>query len=138
MKLTFWAVLGMALLVAACEGPADPSDPLAPPTTTESFTGTLAVGGFRFYSFVVGARGTVNVTINSLTAGGAAYGSTVALSIGQPSGTGCADLSASTVGTGSPAPQLTGAFNPGTLCVRVADNGNLTELTAFDISIAHP
>src|SRR5262249_19713370 len=125
MKLTLWALLGTSLVLAACDSSTQPSENLAAPSIIESFKGTLAGGGLRFYWFVVGARGTVNVTLNSLTVGGDAFGSTVGLAIGTPNGTGCADINQTTAGAGT-TPQLTNSYNAATYCVRISDSGNLT------------
>ena len=62
----------------------------AAPTVTESFNGTLPVGGFKFYSFNIAANGTVNVTLNSVSGTGVPSTVQLGLGIGQPSGLDCA------------------------------------------------
>ena len=72
------AVVGLALLAAACTNntttPSSTSSttsttttttPVTTPTTSEPFASTLAVGGAAFYSFNIAANGTVNVTLKS-------------------------------------------------------------------------
>ena len=111
---------------------------VAAPTVTESFTGTLPVGGFKFYTFNIAASGTVNVTLNSVTGAGIPATVQLGLGIGQPSGIDCATTVSVTVGSNGAAPQQTGTFGPGTFCVRVYDVGNLFGPAAFSITIAHP
>src|SRR6266702_103296 len=90
----FWILLTLALTSAACSGnsttsPASTTTTVASPTTTETFSGSLPVGGSSFYSFLVSQNGTVNVTLVSVS--GMNVDPTVALgvAIGTPSGTGC-------------------------------------------------
>jgi len=107
----------------------------ASPTTTEQWSGTLAVGTTRFYSFTVLQYGTVNMTVNSLTVGGAASDVTLSAGIGTPSGTTCALTTSGTVQAGS---QLTNTFDTGIRCVYIADPGTMSAPVAFTIAIDHP
>ena len=142
------AVLGVALFCAACShnSTTEPSSTsttnttatVAAPTVTESFTGTLPVGGFKFFTFTIAANGTVNVTLNSVIGAGVPATVQVGLGIGQPSGIDCAATVTVTAGANSAKPQQTGTFGPGTFCVRVFDVGNLFGPAAFSITIAHP
>ena len=54
------------------------------PTVSESFTGTLPVAGFKFYSFNIAASGTANVTLNSVSGAGVPSTVQLGLGIGQP------------------------------------------------------
>lgn len=136
-------LLGLALLVAGCGNndstPTSPTTttPVAAPTVTDTFSGTLPVGGFRFYSFTVTENGTVNLTLTSVS--GAFVPSTVmlGLGIGTPSGVDCATTATVTAAAGS-APQLTGTFSPGLYCARMYDVGNLFGPATFSMDIAHP
>src|SRR5213079_171300 len=95
----FWGMLSVLSLCAACShnSTTEPSldsttstpATVAAPTVTESFTGTLPVGGFKFYTFNIAANGTVNVTLNSVTGTGVPATVQVGLGIGQPSGIDC-------------------------------------------------
>ena len=138
--------LTLALTVAACGGnnTTSPSSTttVASPTATETFAGTLPVGGSSFYSFVVAQNGTVNVTlVNVSAAAGVAANDvpstvTLGLAIGTPSGTGCnGTVTNVTAGTD---PQVTGTYAPGRYCVNVSDIGNLAAPAAFTATIAHP
>ena len=107
------------------------------PTVTETFSGTLSVGGFRFYSFTVTQNGTLNLTLTSV--GGQFVPSTVmlGLGIGTPSGVDCTTTSTA-IGAAGSAPQLTGTFSPGLYCARAYDIGNLFAPATFSVDIAHP
>ena len=143
-----WGMLGVLILCGACShnSTTEPSltsttsttTTVAAPTVTESFTGTLTVGGFKFYTFNIAANGTVNVTLNSVTGTGVPATVQVGLGIGQPSGIDCAATATITAGANFAKPQQTGTFGPGTFCVRVFDVGNLFGPAAFSITIAHP
>ena len=111
---------------------------VATPTVSETFTGTLPVGSFKFYSFNIAANGTVNVTLNKVSGTGVPATVQVGLGIGQPQGIDCAVTATATAGSNAAAPQVTGTFGPGAFCVRVYDVGNLFAPAAFTITIAHP
>ena len=135
------AVLALGLLSAACTDTqnttAPSTDAVAPPTTTETFSGTLLVGGYSFYSFVVAQNGTVNVTLASVSGTDVPSTVTIGIAIGTPSGTGCSGgtVTSTTAGTD---PQVTGTYSPGRYCVNVSDVGNLAAPAAFIVTIAHP
>ena len=111
---------------------------VAAATVSETFTGTLPVGGFRFYSFNIAANGTVNVTLNSVSGAGVPSTVQLGLGIGQPSGADCPATTTATAGSSFAKPHATGVFGPGLFCVRVFDVGNLFAPAAFNITIAHP
>ena len=141
------ALLGILLLGSACSHNSTTSPSasstttpttVASPTVSETFTGTLPVGGFKFYSFTIAANGTVNVTLNSVAGTGVPSTVQVGLGIGQPAGTDCAATVTATAGANFSKPQATGTFGPGAFCVRVFDVGNLAAPASFNITIAHP
>ena len=105
----------------------------AEPTVTERFTGTIGVGGARFYSFTVGKYGTVNVVLNSLS--GVDGNVQVGVGVGVPSGFTCGT---NTNQTGASGLTLSAPYQPGIYCARVSDVGNLSATTSFDVTIAHP
>ena len=137
------AIVGMVLLASACKGgtttPSDTSDDDTPEveTTTEQWEAIVPVGGAAFYSFSVGVRGTVNVTL--LSVGGQFVPGTVMLGvgIGTPSGTSCSIASSTTVQAGTTA-QVTGTYDPGLYCASVADVGNLFSNATISASVEHP
>lgn len=138
------AALGLSLLASACNGatttPSDTSDDddaAEVVTTTESWEGIVPVGGSTFYSFSVGVRGAVNVTL--LSAGGQFVPTTVmlGLAVGTPDGTLCSITSHTTAQAGTAA-QVTGTFDPGVHCVNVADIGNLFAPATVAVTVEHP
>ena len=148
MRATTAAILGLILFGSACSHSSTSTSPsttgsttsttAAAPTVSESFTGTLPVGGFRFFSFNIAANGTVNVTLNSVSGTGVPATVQLGLGIGSPSGIDCSATTNVTAGVTTAAPQATGTFGPGTFCVRVYDVGNLFGPANFNITIAHP
>jgi hypothetical protein len=148
MRATTAAILGLMMFGTACSHSSTTSPSAtstttttataAAPTVSESFTGTLPVAGFKFYSFNIAVNGTVNVTLNSVSGAGVPATVQLGLGIGQPSGLDCAATTTVTAGITAAAPQTTGTFGPGLFCVRVFDVGNLFAPANFNITIAHP
>jgi hypothetical protein len=140
-------LLTLALTTAGCGGNSTTSPSsttsIASPTETETFAGTLPVGGFSFYSFVVIQNGTVNVTLVSVSAAAGVSGSDVpatvplGLAIGTPSGTGCGGGTVTNTVAGTD-PPVTGTYKPGRYCVNVSDVGSLAAPASFIVTIAHP
>ena len=138
----FLIPLTLALTTAGCgdHSPTSSSPtapPVASPTTTETFSGTLQVGGYSFYSFVVSLNGTVNVTLGSVSVTDVPSTVTLGVAIGTPSGTGCAGGTVTSTPAGTD-PQVTGTYGPGRYCVNVSDVGNLAAPATFIVMIAHP
>jgi len=144
-----WAMLTVFVLCGACShnSTTEPSltttttattTTVAAPTVTETFNGTVPVGGSRFYTFNIAANGTVNVTLKSVSGAGVPSTVQLGLGIGQPSGVDCSTSVNVTAGSASIAPQATGVFGPGLFCARVFDVGNLFAPATFSVTIAHP
>ena len=109
-------------------------------TTTEpqTFSGTLAVRGQRFYSFTVPSTRTVRITLEQLHNGaGTASTASLVLGLGVPSGTGCAMLREVAAGA-SDAPHIDESLTTGIYCAQLTDPGNLTEGVVFSIRIEFP
>jgi hypothetical protein len=131
---------GLAVALTACDdqNAAAPTPTLANvPVVVESFVGTVALAGSRFYSFSLTKEGPVLLTLVSLTENGAASTTVVSLGLGIPSGTTCAVSSAATTAAG-PTPQVNQSRPPGVYCARVSDLGFLTAAADFVVNIAHP
>ncbi len=136
-----------AVVLAGCSN--NPSTSTTTPSTTtttpavaaatidETFNGTVPVSGSSFYSFTVGAYGTVNLTLTSV--GGAGVPSTLwlGLGIGQPSGTTCPTTTSIDTQSGT-AVQVTGTYDPGVYCADVWDIGNLAAPATFSVAVSHP
>jgi hypothetical protein len=135
------AVLGSLLLLGCGDSnssaPSSPTPTIAPPSFTESFSGALAIGASKFYSFSVGPNGTVNLTLTTLIENGQDSASQVALALGAPGGTACRANTAVTIAAGS-TPQITGTYPAGVYCAMISDVGNLSTPSMFTIAIAHP
>jgi hypothetical protein len=143
MRHLIAAALLLSVVGAACGGsstaptPVTPAQTAAAPSITETFAGTLAVGGSRFYSFTVGQYGTVTVTLTRLTGAFDPATTTVVLGFGRPAGTGCS-VANTTVASPGDTPQTSNTLEAGVYCVRISDAGVLTAPAAFSIDIARP
>ena len=132
------AVALVLVLAAACNksnSTAPTTTPTAP-ITTETFTGTVPVGGSDSHTFTVSATGAVNFT---LTAAGPPSGIYMGLGIGTPKDSTCALLpGASTTAQAAATPQLSGTTTAGTLCAEVHDVGNQTAPVTYTVTVSHP
>lgn len=135
-------------LAAACSEPefslpTSSSDTDSTTTTTtatdpQTFSGTLAVRGQRFYSFTVPSTRTVSITLEQLdNEAGTASTARVVLGLGVPSGTGCAMLREVAAGA-SGAPHLDESLTTGVYCVQLTDPGSLTGAVIFSVRIEFP
>ena len=130
-----------ALVVSGCADQATTTSPsntaptIAAASVTETFDGTVPVGGSAFYSFSVAENGTVNLPLASV--GGADVSATLGLGIGTPRGTGCTTTSTTSGEPGS-AVHVTGTYGAGVYCAKVSDIGNLAAPASFTVTIAHP
>ena len=124
-----------ALIAAGCGLPESSTSPTPTTPPTETFAGTLAVQGSNVFTFTVAQTGPVSVTLASLSStstGG------VGLGIGTPNGTTACTLTSSTPNaTAATTAQITLTQNPGTVCVKIFDTGNLTTAATFTINIIH-
>lgn len=132
-------MLALAVLGCAChtDTTTAPTPPAAAPTTTETFSGTLAVGTSRFYSFSVTMNGEVDITLASVTGTNVPPTVTLTLGFGVPAGTSCTLATTTSAQAGSTA-QITGTYPAGVYCVLLADAGNLIAPATFAVTIAHP
>ncbi len=141
-------VLASAGAAAAC-GDDTPTSPTTTTTTTttttvaeasisEAFAGNVPVNGSRFYSFEVGAFGTVTVTLDRV-GGNAGVPSTVwvGLGLGVPEGTDCSTTTSISTQAGT-GPHINTTLAAGTYCARIYDIGNLAAAAPFAVTIAHP
>jgi hypothetical protein len=127
-------VAACAFGVAACGGNSTSGTVTAPGTTrtTDTFSGTVQVGGSAFHSFPVTQTGTIDV---DLTAASVAMG----IAIGTPGDAGCTPLAgASGTVVAGPTPQLTGLTTAGTLCVQIRDVGQATGPVTYTVTVTHP
>ena len=126
-------VLATALMAASCESET-PTEPEQPDPVTDTFTGSLARNGAATFPFTVSAAGSITATIATLEPTSSAV---VGLSLGTWNGTACNiviandNASQGTVVLG----QTTGG---GSLCVRIADVGQLADPVNYTITVVHP
>lgn len=134
----FVAAAGAACITGSENGPM----PVTPPPTTETFTGTVPMGGSDSNPFKVLYAGQVSIT---LTAAGPPPTIVMGLAIGQPAATGssvCTPLGgqgASQNTAAGPNPQIQGTVQAaGTYCVTVYDIGNETAAITYSVKVTHP
>ena len=115
------------------------SSTTAPVPTTITFTGSLAVGGARFYSFTATTGGTISAMLASVASqsGGVPLPIALRVGVGVPSGTGCA-LMQSVSAQPALHVQLQHTINAGVHCVSVFDDGTLTTPVYFALRFSHP
>jgi hypothetical protein len=125
-----------ALTAAACSNNNTSGTVTAPSTTrtTDTFSGTVPVGGSVFHSFPVSKTGSTDV---DLTAASPAV--VMGLALGTPGDAGCTPLAgaSSNVVAGS-TPQITGLTTAGTLCVQIRDVGQQTAPVTYTVTVTHP
>ena len=136
-RLALVALLTVALAGVACGSSTAPTAV----RTTETFSGTVAVNGFRFHVFNVTNGGTVDLTF---TAAGPPSTIVMGIGIGLPAngtngGTCASSQNGSAVVTSAgTTPQLTGQASPGPLCAEVYDVGNQTNSVSYTLVVVHP
>ena len=154
-------ILSILLAASACNRDTTPQPvptPIAPPSVTENYSGTLFVLGSNLHSFQVTKTGEVDVTLTAVTtvlvpadpsADPPVVGipptpitAPLTLRVGQPTlttiGVQCSDLM-SVQATSGTTPQLKGQALVGTYCVSISDPDNvLPRAVTYAITVAHP
>jgi hypothetical protein len=135
------ALAAIALLLGAA-GCKNSNDTTAASTTssttrtTDTFSGTVQVGGHDFHSFAVTATGQIDVT---LTAAAPPATVVMGVSIGTPGTTTCPALAGATVNAAAgTVAQLSGMATAGALCVDVRDVGNQPGPVNYTVTVLHP
>jgi hypothetical protein len=143
----FVVILGLvSALGAGCgsgaptTSPSSTSTTPAAPAVTETFVGTLAVGGATFYSFSISVYGTVNATLVSIGGNGVPPTVELNLGIGTPRGTTCSSTPTPVQVSGGAGVTtlVTATEQPGVYCVIISDLGNLSGPANFTVTIDHP
>lgn len=133
-----------ALLVGGCDsgGSTTPDTTPTPaePMYRQLFTGTLPVGGSRFYAFSIATEGTINATLEDVGGPNVEPTVIVNLGIGQPAGIGCSGSATAVQASGEAGlvRMVTAVQAPGTYCVLISDAGNLAAPATFRVAIDHP
>jgi hypothetical protein len=138
MARRFFFAMACTLAVSSCGGNTT-SGTVSSPTatrTTDTFSGTVQVGGSSFHSFPVSQTGTTDVT---LTAASPPANVVMGIAIGTTGDGGCTPLAGASanVVAGS-TPQLTGLTTSGTLCVQIRDVGQATGPVSYTVTVTHP
>jgi hypothetical protein len=127
--------LTAALCLAGCDNELEDLPTIPDPVTvTDEFTGTINVNGAATHTFVVVQSGATTATLTEVLPDPAIG---VGFTMGTWNGTVCQTVLSNDnaiqgnalVGTS------TGA---GTLCVRIHDNGKLTEPLTYKLTVVHP
>jgi ABC-type phosphate transport system substrate-binding protein len=130
--------VALALVSASC-GSSSSTPTTTTPTvarTTDTFSGTVAVGGADFHSFPIAASGIVDVTLTTATPPSTIV---MGLSVGLPGDGRCVALAGgSTTTAAGAAVQLSGMASPGTLCADVYDIGNQSAPVSYTLTVTHP
>src|SRR5207244_663031 len=123
-------------LAAGCRKSSDTPTTPSSTVTTQTFAGTVAVGGANSHTFTVAQPGEVDVTLTSASPPADVV---MGLGVGTPSDSSCAVLAGASTNTkaGSSA-QLTGRVTAGSFCVQISDVGNQTAPVSYSISVQHP
>jgi hypothetical protein len=134
-----WIGIALALAIGASACGSSDSTTSTTPTvarTTDTFTGTVAVGGRDFHSFTITATGTVDVTLTAATPPATIV---MGLNIGIPGDSKCPAMAgASTLTAAGASVQLSGIASPGLLCVDVHDVGNQSLPVSYTVTVTHP
>ena len=132
----------LSALCAACGKSASTTAPTTPTpdTLTETFAGTLPVGGSAFYSFSIATAGTVTATLADIAGDQVPPSVVVNLGIGTLSQFTCSATATSVQvsGTAGVPTQVTASEQPGVYCVIISDVGNLFAPASFTVTIDHP
>lgn len=129
--------LALVAAAAACEE-SSPTQPTAPETVTDNFTGTLNQGGAMTHPFTVRVPGGVLITLLTVEppTGDPPVAPALGLAIGTWNGDTCARLA--TNDNARPGSFLSGSALAGDFCVAVYDTGNITEETTYSLQVIHP
>ena len=135
-KLYRAVVLALALFAAGCDNDVEnATGPIAPaPTTTDSFEGTINVNGANTHTFATVAAGPVTATLTEVTPDNTIA---IGLVLGTWNGVICQmSLAMDFAVQGN---QLVGSVSgPGSLCVRVHDNGRMAAPLSYKLTVVHP
>jgi hypothetical protein len=136
------SLLIVSALIPACGKSATTTSPTSttPDSVTETFKGTLPVGGAAFYSFSTATAGTVTATLTDIEGNGVPSSVVVNLGIGTPSAFNCSASSTAVQvsGTAQVPALVTNSEQPGVHCVVISDIGNLFAPATFTVTIDHP
>ena len=138
MQRAFWAtlVLAAAVSIAGCDNELDNTPDPEPPTTTETFNGTINVNGAAVHVVEISAAGTMTATLTEV-----APDNTIpvgfALGVWNSTTSTCQHVIPND--NALQGQILNGNVSgPGRVCARIYDTGKLTGSLNYAISITHP
>ena len=139
MQRSFWTslVLAAAVIAGGCDNDVGITPTQPPPTTTETFTGTITVNGAMTHTFAVSTGGVVTATLSAVSPDST-------IPVGFSLGTWNVASSTCTVFTANDAAlqgqiHTASASGLGTLCVRVYDAAaRLTGPLQYTVTVVHP
>jgi len=139
----FWCVVAtLAIGISACNNDTDSTFAptiVAPPSKTDTFSGTVAVKGSDSHPFTTSNYGAMSIT---LTAAGPPDTIVMGVGIGAPASvsdpTCLVYQNASQSTAAGAAPQLSGNIPAGSYCVNVFDVGNQTAAVNYSVTVVHP
>ena len=141
MTARLLAIAALAALTVACgkDSTTSPTATTTTSSTTVTYTGTLDVGGSRFYSFTNAAAGSVTAFLASVASPDTRLPVSVPLEIGigVPAGTGCATTTTQVVTPGLVS-QMSASLAAGVFCLQVADAGEMRAPVTFAVRFSHP
>ena len=129
-------VMALALTSTACGGGSDtPTSPTASaPTTVDTYSGTIAVGGTVTHAFPTASGGTISIVIESV---GPVSTQVLGLGVGLWEGTTCTlALSTSAATQGLTYEAITNTL--GNYCITLSDPGSFTEANTYQVRVTHP
>lgn len=136
------SVAVLSSFCVACGKSASTTSPTTPTpdTLTETFSGTLPVGGSAFFSFSLATAGTVTATLADIGGDQVPPSVVVNLGIGTLSQFTCSATATAVQvsGTAGVPTQVSASEQPGVFCVIISDVGNLFAPANFTVTIDHP
>jgi hypothetical protein len=135
-RLAAIAVAAFVCATMACSHDTTTSPSPTVTRTTDTFSGTVSVGGSAYHTFSVAQTGTVDLTLTA-----AAPPSTIlmGIGIGMVSDSACVVMAgASGQAQAGASPQLSGTVSPGTLCAEINDVGNQAAPVTYTLTVTHP
>lgn len=130
-------LIGALLSTTSCgddaESPTAPSQ-TAPPTVSDTFSGSINRNGAATHTFLAQAAGTVTVTLTTLSPAGT---EAIGLSLGTWNGTACQLVIANTAAAQG-AVVIGVASSAGNLCIFVQDVGKVAVAASYEITVVHP
>ena len=118
--------------MAAATRPISPS--ITTPTTVDTYSGTIVIGGIVTHAFPTASGGTISIVIESV---GPVSTQALGLGVGVWDGAACTLALSTTAATqGVTYEATTNAL--GNYCITLSDPGTFTEATTYQVRVTHP